>query len=95
MIPASPSIIVIATASCILTPAEVATGAMYFNDSPNVSMFTLACVIAYASESEYIVASLADKPNAVKLSDTISATVAKSLPDATVKSSIAGRPANI
>ena len=95
LIPASPNIITDATVSCIEKPALVATGAMYFRDSPRVSMLTLALLIAYARESEYIVASCADKPNAVKLSETMSATVANSLPDAMVKSSIAGKPAII
>ena len=94
-IPASPKAITADTVSSIEKPAELATGAIYFKDSPRVSILTLALLIAYAKASVYLPDSSADIPKAVKLSETMSATVAKSRPEAIVRFNMFGKPAII
>ena len=67
-------------------PREPATGAAYLNDSPSIWTFVLLFADAVANTSAKCPLSLADKPNAVKASVTMSDVVAKSSPDAAAKS---------
>ena len=78
--------------SCILNPNAPATGAAYLNVCPIRATFVFELVAAEANTSANIAESLACKPNADKLSVTISEVVAKSSPEAEARFMIPSIP---
>ena len=76
-------------------PSAPATGATYLNVSPIRPTLVLAFDEACAKTSAKCVESLADKPNAVNASVTISLVVARSSPEAAARFMIPSIPSSI
>ena len=84
-----------AAVSSIDAPNAWATGAAYFIVSPSISTLVLVLVITAAYTSAICADFSALSPKAVRLSDTMSAVLAKSVPPAAARLSKPGIPARI
>ena len=84
-----------AAVSSMEAPKALATGAAYFIVSPIISTLVLVLVAVTAKTSAIWLAFSADRPKAVKSSETISAVLAKSVPPAAANAKRPGIPAII
>ena len=84
-----------AAVSSMVAPYPLATGAAYFMVSPIISTLVLHRVAVTAKTSAMWLACSAERPKAVRSSDTISAVLAKSVPPAAAKANKPGIPAII